>query len=81
MLEARGFDETEPTGFIVIDTDSGKVKFQNQAVRSVVTVKIDVTDVMSDIALKKKIYDSVSQESSKNYLNAVFTDSCSKVCS
>lgn len=72
VLEARGFDETEPTGFIVIDTDSGKVKFQNQAVRSVVTVKIDVTDVMSDIALKKKIYDSVSQESSKNYLNAVF---------
>lgn len=71
VLESRGFDEPS-SGFIVIDTDTDKLQFVKQPIRSVVTKVIDVTDITTDIALQRAIMDAVSSESPRNYLNVVF---------
>ena len=72
VLEARGFDETADTGFIEIDTDTDKIRFVRQAIRSVVTKQIDVTNVTSDVSLHRVIMDATSDVSPRNYLNVVF---------
>lgn len=72
VLEARGFDETSPTGWIEIDTDTDKIHFVPQAIRSVATVQIDVSRIASDVALSNKIADAVADVSLRNYLNVVF---------
>ena len=71
-LEARGFDETAETGFVEIDTDANKLRFVKQAIRTVVTKRIDLTKVNSDIALQRVIADATSDVSPRNYLNVVF---------
>lgn len=76
-LEARGFDEATGTGFIEIDTNTDKLRFIPQAIRSVVTKRIDVTNVNSDIALQRVITDVISDVSPRNYLNVVF---CGTLC-
>ena len=72
VLESRGFDEQAETGFIEIDTDTDKLRFVKQAIRSVVTKRIDVTSISSDIALHRAISDAVADVSPRNYLNMVF---------
>ena len=72
VLEARGFDETQQTGFIVIDTVSDEIKFVPQALRSVVTLAVDVSSADNDVALAKTITDAVKAQSPRNYLNVVF---------
>lgn len=76
-LEARGFDEPSDTGFVEIDTDTNKLRFVRQAIRSVVTKRIDVTNATSDIALQRAITDAVADVSTRNYLNVVF---CGTLC-
>ena len=73
VLEARGFDETAPTGFVVIDTDRDEIKFIPQAIRQVVSVTVDVSDVTSDVALQGKIRSAIEQVDTRNYLNLVLT--------
>ena len=75
VLEARGFDETADTGFVLIDTDKDEIKFVAQAIRKVVTVTVDVTGVNSDVALQNKINDAVADVSARNYLNLTLTGS------
>ena len=72
VLESRGFDEQTDTGFVEIDTDTGKICFVKQAIRSVVTKQIDVTNISTDIALQRAISDAVADVSPRNYLNIVF---------
>ena len=72
VLEARGFDETENTGFVEIDTDTDSVRFVPQAIRSVITKKIDVTNITSNVALQQVLAAATAEVSSKNYLNLVF---------
>lgn len=72
VLEARGFDETAPTGFVEIDTDTDKIRFVPQAIRNVSTVCIDVSQIASNVALNSKIADAVADVSLRNYLNVVF---------
>lgn len=72
VLEARGFDEVADTGFVEIDTDTDKIRFVPQAIRSVVTKRIDVTNVTSDVALQRVVADAVADVSPRNYLNVVF---------
>lgn len=72
VLEARGFDETEQTGFIVVDTDKDEARFVPQSLRKVTTVTVDVSAADNDVALAKAITDAVSAQSPRNYLNAVF---------
>lgn len=72
VLEARGFDETAQTGFVEIDTDTDTIRFVPQAIRSVTTVRIDVSQIASDVALNNKIVDAVAEVSLRNYLNVVF---------
>ena len=72
VLEARGFDEIAPTGFVEIDTDTDQLRFVKQAIRAVITKRIDVTNATSDISLQQLISDSVADVSPRNYLNAVF---------
>lgn len=76
-LEARGFDETADTGFVEIDTDTNRLRFVRQAIRSVITKRIDVTNVNSDIALQRLITEAVADVSPRNYLNVVF---CGELC-
>lgn len=72
-LEARGFDETEPTGFIVVDTVSGDIGFVNQALRRVVTRQVDLSRADSDVAAERIIADAVADESPRNYLNLILS--------
>lgn len=69
VLEARGFDESEKTGFVVIDTDLDEIKFVPSAIRSVIMKKLDVSDVQSDVALERKINDCVADVDLRNYLS------------
>lgn len=71
VLEARGFDETAQSGFVVIDTDLGKAEFVPQFIRRVETVKLNVSKVNSEIDLEKKLLDAVSQTDTNNYLNLI----------
>lgn len=72
VLEPRGFDEPEHTGFIVIDTDKDAISFVEQHIRRIQTVKVDVTNITNDIALTTKITDAVAGIDQRNYLNVVF---------
>ncbi len=71
-LEARGFDESANTGFVEIDTEHNTVRFVQQAIRSVVTIRIDVTGIVSDVALSGKISQAIADVNPRNYLNAIF---------
>ena len=77
VLEARGFDETAETVFVVIDTDADKIQFVTQAIRKVVTVTVDASNVTSDIALQNKIHNAVAEVSPRNYLNLILTGAAS----
>lgn len=70
--EARGFDELEQTGFVLIDTEKDDVRFVPRSIRRVVSKEIDVSSVPSDIALERKIMDAAADVDSRNYLNLVF---------
>ena len=70
-LEARGFDETEPTGFIVVDTDKDEVMFVKQSLRRVVTKEVDLSRADSDLAAERIVADAVADENTRNYLNLV----------
>lgn len=70
-LEARGFDETEPTGFIVVDTDKDEVTFVKQAIRRVVTKEVNLSRADSDVAVERIVADAVTEEDYRNYLNVV----------
>ena len=72
VLEPRGFDESAETGFVEIDTDTDRLRFVRQPIRSVVTKRVDVTNISSDIALQRLISDTVADVSPRNYLNVVF---------
>lgn len=72
VLEARGFDEPEHTGFVLIDTDKDEIRFVEQYIRRIQTVTVDVTNVANDIALSTKIADVVAGVDNRNYLNVVF---------
>ncbi len=78
VLEARGFDENAQTGFVELDTEADAFRFVPQFIRRVATVNIDVSDIVSDIALNAKILDAIQDESSKNYLNVVFSGTLSQ---
>ena len=73
VLDARGFDETAETGFVLIDTDMDTIGFVRQAIRKVETLSLDVSGVSSDIALQNKILSAVAEISPRNYLNLVLT--------
>ena len=72
VLEPRGFDELANTGFVVLDTDTDRLQFVTQPIRTVINKRIDVTNIATDIALQRAICDAVSDVSSRNYLNIVF---------
>lgn len=72
VLESRGFDEPAETGFVEIDTDTNTIRFVKQAIRSVITKRVDVTNITSDVALQRAIADAIGDVSPRNYLNVVF---------
>lgn len=72
VLESRGFDEVNETGFVEIDTNTDTIRFVKQAIRSVITKQIDVTGITSDIALQRLVSDAVADVSPRNYLNVIF---------
>ena len=72
VLEARGFDELAPAGFVMIDTTTKKVTFLSHPIRRVETRKIDVTNVTTEFQLEQLIDDSVHDVSTDNYLNVIF---------
>ena len=75
VLEARGFDELAPAGFVLLDTDTGKFNFLSHPIRRVETRNIDVSAVATEYELETLIDDSVAAVSANNYLNAVFCGS------
>lgn len=77
-LEARGFDETEKTGFVLLDTDTNEIKFVPQAIRQVVSVELDVSGVGSDVALQNRINNAIAEVSPRSYLNLTLTGAVSE---
>ncbi len=75
VLEARGFDETANSGFVLIDTDTDKIAFVPQSIRRIVTKQIDVSAVSTNVQLEQLIFDSVKDVDSDNYLNVEFVGS------
>ena len=71
VLEPRGFDESAQTGFVLIDTDKKSLSFVPQAIRTVQTVTVDVSNIQSDIALQNTLLSATSQVMAHNYLNLV----------
>ena len=71
VLEPRGFDESAQTGFVLIDTDKKSLSFVPQAIRTVQTVTVDVSNIQSDIALQNTLLGATSQVMAHNYLNLV----------
>ena len=69
VLEPRGFDESAQTGFVLIDTDKKSLSFVPQAIRTVQTVTVDVSNIQSDIALQNTLLSATSQVMAHNYLN------------
>lgn len=72
VLEARGFDELAPAGFVLLDTETGKFNFVTHPIRRIETRVIDVSAVSTEYELETLIDDSVATVSTNNYLNAVF---------
>lgn len=72
VLEPRGFDETADSGFVVIDTEADEVTFHKQYIRRIETVRIDVTDITTDLQLENTILDKTASISAQNYLNIEF---------
>lgn len=72
VLEARGFDELAPAGFVLLDTDADKAEFVSHPIRRVETVSIDVSAVDTDLELERVIDDNVAKVSADSYLNVVF---------
>ena len=77
VLEPRGFDESAQTGFVLIDTDKKSLSFVPQAIRSVQTVTVDVSNIQSDIALQNTLLGATSQVMAHNYLNLVLVGNVS----
>ena len=77
VLESRGFDEQAETGFVEIDTDTDKIRFVKQAIRSIITKHIDVTNVTSDVALQRALSDAIADVAPRNYLNVIFCGTAS----
>ena len=71
VLEPRGFDETSQTGFVLIDTNKHCISFVAQAIRTVQTVTVDISNVQSEIALQNTLLSATSQVDARNYLNLV----------
>ena len=77
VSEPRGFDESAQTGFVLIDTDKKSLSFVPQAIRSVQTVTVDVSNIQSDIALQNTLLGATSQVMAHNYLNLVLVGNVS----
>ncbi len=73
VLEARGFDEPEKTGFVLLDTDADTVNFVPAAIRRVVSLEADASNCRTDIALERKIADAAAATDRRNYLNLTVT--------
>ncbi|MBR2974867.1 MAG: metallophosphoesterase [Clostridia bacterium] len=78
VLESRGFDESFPTGFVVVDTDAHTYTFVPQAIRKVSNVTVDVTPCANDVQLYNAIMDATASELGNNYLNLTLVGSLSK---
>lgn len=74
--EPRGFDERAPTGFVEIDTDSDKIRFVKQSLRTVEAKRLDVSNITSDVALERALTEAVRGVNPGSYLDFVFCGVC-----
>lgn len=72
VLEARGFDERETTGFVLVDTEKDTIQFVPQCLRRVECLTLDVSAATTDLALEKIILDGIANASARNYLSVTF---------
>ena len=75
VLEARGFDETQQTGFVVVDTVQKQVQFVPNHIRKVVSKQLDVSAISNPAELQNAILDCVADVAFQNYLNLQFVGS------
>ncbi len=72
ILEARGFDETQQTGFVVVDTTQKLVQFVPSHIRKVASKQLDVSSITNPAELQSAILDCVADVPFQNYLNLQF---------
>jgi DNA repair exonuclease SbcCD nuclease subunit len=68
-LETRGFDENTDTGFVVGDSDLGKLTFIKQAIRRVANVTMDVSGAASEMQLLDIVNRQLNAVHRGDYLN------------
>ncbi len=69
VLEARGFDELEPSGFVLLDTDTGKHQHIPQCIRSIASITLDITNMTSSTQIQSQLSTVPYQQ----YLNLTLT--------
>lgn len=67
VLEPRGFDELDQSGWVVLDTNTGKHQHIAHSMRSVVSVTLDISSATSDIELLDMVKNI--NIAPRNYLN------------
>ena len=78
VLEARGFDENQPTGFVVIDTDQRTHTFVQQAIRTICNVTVDATNINNDVQLFNAVVSQTANVSARDYLNLTVVGTLNK---
>ena len=78
VLESRGFDENQPSGFVVIDSDTNSYSFVQQAIRSICNVTVDATNIANDVQLFNAVANQTANVSARDYLNLTIVGTLNK---
>lgn len=77
-LEGRGFDECGRKGYVLLETENGKIKHQfiPMAKRTLHTVSCDITGITSQLQMENKLLDAVKDIPSSDLVKAVLCGAC-----
>ena len=77
-LEGRGFDECGQKGYVLLETDKGRIKHQFVPIarRTLHTVECDVSDFSSQLDLEERVLTAVKDIPASDLVKVVLTGSC-----
>ncbi len=73
--EGRGFDEVGEKGYVLIDTDGGKIthKFVRRASRTLRIVNVDISGADREIEIENRVTDALSEIPSRDIVRVLLT--------
>ena len=77
-LEGRGFDECGQKGYVLLETDKGRIKHQFVPIarRTLHTVECDVSDFTSQLDLEERLLTSIKDIPASDLVKVVLTGKC-----